>query len=493
MTVAQYCSSTMPTTLAIASSSVPSVCHDTSTANLLAARAEFVALIGSERTTEDPEICTSHSGSKFSVAAPSHKASIVLYPETTEEVSSILKICWTRSIPVTPYSGGTGLAGSLAATRGGVCVDLSNMTKIWNLHESDMDVTVQPGVGWMDLNAKLEGKGLFFPPDPAPAARIGGMIAMGCSGTNAYRYGTMKDWVISLTVVLADGTIVKTRNRPRKSSAGYDLTHLIVGSEGTLGIVTEAVLKLTPRPQNSHVAILPFSDTYLAIETAITIMSSGEVFDAVEFVDHHSLGAVNGSGLFPEKWEEVPTLFLKFSGARQATEAHTELIKEWAKKNGCHNIRITSDLKQGQAWWDVRKLMGKALVTVMKPGDIFFGSDAAVPRSRLADIIVESQKATENVGLFCSTLGHIGDGNVHVVFFCPGEKRALGEKLIEDIQRMALRMEGTITGEHGIGLSLRDMLIEEVGHAGVDMMRKVKLALDPKCILNCDKVIRMEA
>jgi D-lactate dehydrogenase (cytochrome) len=372
-------------------------------------------------------------------------------------------------------------------------MDFRDMSRIWDLHENDMDITVQPGVGWMDLNAKLMEKGLFFPPDPAPPARIGGMIAMGCSGTNAYRYGTMKDWVISLTVVLADGTVVKTRNRPRKSSAGYDLTHLIVGSEGTLGIVTEAVLRLTPIPKNPHVAILPFNDTHLAVESAISIISSGEIFDAVEFVDHHSLGAVNQSGLFPEKWREVPTLFLKFSGAEEATKAHIELIKNVAQKNGCLDISLSSERKQVDAWWNVRKLMGKSLVTVMKPDDIFFASDAAVPRSRLADIIIETQEATADVGLFCSTLGHIGDGNVHIVFFCPPEKRALGEQLIRDIQRRALRMEGTITGEHGIGLSLRDMLKEEVGNVGVDMMRKIKFALDPNCILNCDKVFQIEA
>lgn len=233
---------------------------------------------------------------------------------------------------------------------------------------------------------------------------------MGCSGTNAYRHGTMRDWVISLTVVLADGTVVKTRNRPRKSSAGYDLTHLIVGSEGTLGIVTEAVLKLTNIPKNPHIAILPFSDTHLAVETAISIISSGEVFDAIEFIDHCSLEVVNQSGLFPDQWREVPTLFIKFSGAGESTKAHIELIKDLAQKNGCLEIKLSSDPKQVDAWWSVRKLMGKALVTVMKPNDIFFASDAAVPRSRLADIIVETQQATADVGLFCSTLGHIGDG-----------------------------------------------------------------------------------
>lgn len=239
---------------------------------------------------------------------------------------------------------------------------------------------------------------------------------MGCSGTNAYRHGTMRDWVISLTVVLADGTIVKTCNRPRKSSAGYDLTNLIVGSEGTLGVVTEAVLKLTNIPKNPHVAILPFNDTHLAVTTAISIISSGEVFDDIEFVDYRSLEVVNQSGLFPDRWREVPTLFLKFSGASEATKAHLKLIKDLAQKNGCLDIGLSSDPQQVDAWWNVRKLMGKALVTVMKSNDIFFASDTAVPRSRLADIIVEIQKATADVGHFCSTLGHIGDGTQFSAF-----------------------------------------------------------------------------
>lgn len=471
---------------------ISQVRYDNTPETLSSAQSEFSELLGPDNINTNQEARTAHSGSRFATAHPSHKPSLILYPRSTDHVSEILKICSKYCIPVVSYSGGTGLSGSVAAPHGGICIDFRDMSRIWDLHESDMDVTVQPGVEWMQLNAEVAEKGLFFPPDPAPGAKIGGMIAMGCSGTNAYRYGTMKDWVVSLTIVLADGTVVKTRNRPRKSSAGYDLTHLIVGSEGTLGVVTEAVVRLTPIPKNPYVAILPFSDTHLAVETAISILSSGATFDALEFVDHHSLEAVNRSGLFEEHWPEYPTLFLRFSGGEQATQAHVALIKELAERNQCLGIKLSSEPKQVDAWWNVRKLMGKCLVTVMKPDDIFLASDAAVPRSRLADIIVETQEATADVGLFCSTLGHIGDGmylsasmysrfalteaftgNVHVVFFCPQDMRAKGEQLIKDVQRRALRMEGTITGEHGIGLSLRDMLLEEVGNAGVDMMRNV--------------------
>lgn len=232
----------------------------------------------------------------------------------------------------------------------------------------------------------------------------------------------MKDWVVSLTVVLADGTVVKTRNRPRKSSAGYDLTHLIVGSEGTLGVVTEAVLRLTLVPKNPRVALVYFSSTHLAVEAALSIMSSGVIFDALEFVDHYSLKVVNQSGLIEEQWKEVPTLFLRFSGDTQVTQTHLALIEDLAKKDGCLDFQISSDPKQGDAWWDVRKLMGKCLVTVMKPSEIFLASDAAVPRSRLADIMVETQEAVSKEGFFCSTLGHIGDG---MFFPCPRLYREL--------------------------------------------------------------------
>jgi D-lactate dehydrogenase (cytochrome) len=390
---------------------VPRIHYDITPENLSASEVELSSVVGPDSINTSQEICAAHSGSRWSSAHPSHKTHLVVYPKNTDQVSSILKICSRRRIPVVPYSGGTGLANALAAPRGGICIDFRDMAKIWDLHESDMDVTVQPGVGWQHLNAEMASKGLFFPPDPSPDAKIGGMIAMGCSGTNAYRYGTMKDWIISLTVVLADGTIIKTRNRPRKSSAGYDLTHLLVGSEGTLGVVTEAVIRLTPVPKDPRVAIVSFSDTHLAVQSALSIMSSGVVFDALEFVDHNSLKAVNQSGLFEENWEESPTLFLRFSGGDQITQTHVALIKDMAaKQDGCLNFRLSSDPQQGDAWWSVRKMMGKCLVTVMKPDDIFYTSDAAVPRSRLADIIVETQEAISDIGLFCSTLGHIGDG-----------------------------------------------------------------------------------
>ena len=237
----------------------PTTTHDISDQNMAAAKEEFLSVLGEDGINDKIGDLIAHSTTPWSEApSPRDHAAIILFPRSTEEVSQLVKICHQRRIPITPFSGGTSLEGALAATRGGVCIDFSRMDKILAVHKRDMDAVVQPGVGWQLLNEQLEKDDLFFPVDPGPGACIGGMVATGCSGTNAYRYGTMKDWVISLTVVLADGTIIKTRGRPRKSSAGYDLTRMFVGASGTLGIVTEAVVKITSKPKNVQCAVAAF-------------------------------------------------------------------------------------------------------------------------------------------------------------------------------------------------------------------------------------------
>ncbi|KAI9705333.1 MAG: D-lactate ferricytochrome c oxidoreductase [Bogoriella megaspora] len=480
-------------TLPLADSQSP--IHDTSPTNLAEARDKFVSLLGQENVATDPELCHPRSGSAWSPALSTQAPDIVVFPSSTTDVSDILKVCHSQNIPVYGYSGGTGLGGANVSTRRGICIDFKRMDKIGVLHEDDMDITVQPGVGWQELNTFLSDKGLFFPPDPAPGAKIGGMIAMSCSGTNAYRYGTMKEWVISLTVVLADGSIVKTRNRPRKSSAGYDLTHLIIGSEGTLGIVTEAVLKLTRAPQNLHVAIATFPTTSAAVNAAITVIKSGHYLDAIEFVDKESIVALNRMEALSDSkmtWEETPTLFLKFSGSDAVVSLQVNTVRGTARENDCIEFRASSKEEDITKWWGARKAVGKALVGMKNtPSDLFITADAAVPISRLAEIIDDTHRVTKNLGLFCSTIGHIGDGNVHTAIVCPAEQGEVAEKVIKHVQRKALELEGTVTGEHGVGLHVRDMLVEEMGHTGVDLMRKIKLALDPKAILNPDKVFHL--
>lgn len=317
---------------------------------------------------------------------------------------------------------------------------------------------------------------------------------MSCSGTNAYRYGTMKEWVISLTAVLADGTIIKTRNRPRKSSAGYDLTHLIIGSEGTLALVTEAVLKVTAQPQNLTVGIARFESMQHGVDTALKILKSGHLLEAIELVDEPCMHAINHSSLVSEHLPETPTLFLKFAGSAHAVADQTAFVEQLCK-DASTALETSSDKDRIAVLWGARKCLGNALVTMKKsPSDIFLATDAAVPISRMATLVAESERIVRSASStwFCGSMGHVGDGNVHTAVVCPAEAKEEAEKLLEEIQRLALRLEGTVTGEHGVGLKLRDLVGEEIGAEGIDVLRRVKWGLDPKGILNPDKVVRME-
>jgi D-lactate dehydrogenase (cytochrome) len=334
--------------------------------------------------------------------------------------------------------------------------------------------------------------------DPAKGARIGGMIAMGCSGTNAYRYGTIKAHVLSLTLVLADGTVVKTRNRPRKSSAGYDLTNLIVGSEGTLALVTEAILKITPLPKNPQVGLAVFASMDDGVAVAIAIMKSGMQLEALELVDGDCMQCINHSKLASDVFEERPTLFLKFAGSAQGVKEQVSFVQGLCEERGVTSCEFTGDKHRMDAIWDARKCLGNALATMKKhDSDLVITTDAAVPVSKLARLVEGSREIVKEQageqGWWSGSVGHVGDGNVHTAIVCPQSAKAEVEQLLAKIQRLALELEGTITGEHGIGLKLRDLLNEEVGTEGVDAMRKIKFALDPKGILNPDKVVRLEA
>ncbi|KAF2276741.1 D-lactate dehydrogenase [Westerdykella ornata] len=447
--------------------------------------------------SRDIDNCTSKSRTRHSPAKNDERPAAVLYPKTTAEVSKVVKACHERDIAVTSFGGGTSLGGALTATRGGICIDFKYMDKVVEVHEDDLDVVVQPNVGWVELNQMLEGKGLFFPPDPAPGAKIGGMIAMSCSGTNAYRYGTMKDWVISLTLVLADGTVVKTRNRPRKSSAGYDLTHLIIGSEGTLALVTEAVLKVTALPQNLHVGMASFGSLQDGVDVAVKILKSGHLLEAIEFLDGPSMGAIAQSGLIRETVEVAPTLFVKLAGSPQTVKEQMQFVAQLFSDHGANKVEFSHERRRIEAIWGVRKCLANALVTMKNdPSDLFLHTDAAVPISKMAELIHRSEKivrgSAEGRNWFCASVGHVGDGNVHTAIICPQDAKGEAEKLLSGVQRLALELDGTITGEHGVGLKLTGLLADEVGDSGVDLMRKIKLALDPKCILNPDKVVRLE-
>ncbi|KAL9005342.1 MAG: hypothetical protein Q9188_001883 [Gyalolechia gomerana] len=470
------------------------VCYDTSDDNIAKATKELIQLLGPDNVISDLDERRARSITKWSPAAPTQIPNLVVFPGSTADVSAILRMCSSVPLPVVGFCGGTSMPGALAATRGGICIDFNRMDKIEEIHSEDLDVVVQPAVDWQDLNAHLERHDLFFPPDPSPGAKIGGMIAMNCSGTNAYRYGPMRQWVVSITVVLADGTVVRTRRRPHKSSAGYDLTNLIVGSEGTLGLVTEAVLRLAPLPKNVHVAIASFPNVHAATKTAVTLVHSGLPVDALELLDKHSMWAINKSGSSSKRWNENATLFLLFSGLQLAVKAYVELAREAAEQNGCEDFEVSGDKETINAWWGTRKQVGPSLMALKThPTDLFLNADTAVPMSSLADMIEETHQIIEEAGLAGSTLGHVGDGNYHTVIICPESERDKGEKILTQIQKRAIELEGTITGEHGIGFKLRDRLRDEVGPEAVQMMERIKDALDPTHILNPDKVIQLTA
>nr|POF17041.1 d-lactate dehydrogenase [cytochrome], mitochondrial [Quercus suber] len=468
--------------------------HDTTTTTLQAAWAEFKAVVGEENISTQEGDLRSHSGSEWSTYASldSDRPFAVVKPSSTEEVSAIMKICHKRRIPVTGYSGGTSLEGHFAATRGGICVDFSRMDKILTLHKDDLDVVVQPAVGWQGLNEELAEHGLFFPPDPGPGAMIGGMIGTGCSGTNAYRYGTMKDWVLSLTVVLADGTIVKTKQRPRKSSAGYDLTRTFIGSEGTLGLVTEAVLKVTPAPQNTSVAVATFPTVGKAADCVFRVVGASIPIAAIEILDDVQMRCINAAGTTSRSWTEAPTLFFKFAGTPTSVKEHIGMVRQLAKASGGGSFEFARSAEEAEELWSARK---EALWAVMAQrrdpaADHVWTTDVAVPMSRLAEIIDVTKADIAASGLTGSIVGHVGDGNFHTILLYNDRQRDVADALVHRMVRRAIEMEGTATGEHGVGLVKRDYLPHEIGQDAVDLMRKMKQAFDPLCLLNCDKIVR---
>lgn len=375
-----------------------------------------MAVVGKENVSTLESDLVGHAGSDFSsyTAKEHEKPFLIVYPSTTEEVSKIVKICHDRKIPMTGYSGGTSLEGHFSATRGGICIDFGRMDQILKLHKDDLDVVVQPALGWQLLNEELAKEGLFFPPDPGPGAMIGGMVGTGCSGTNAYRYGTMRDWVLSLTVVLADGTIIKTRQRPRKSSAGYDLTRMFIGSEGTLGLVTEAVLKVTVKPKSESVAVSSFPTVRDAAECVARVVGEGIPIAAIEILDDVQMRCINDSGTTSRSWKEAPTLFFKFSGTPSGVKEQIGLVQKIAKAKGSLSFEFARNADEGEELWSARK---ESLWSVMAKRrdetDHVWTTDVAVPISRLPDIIDQTKEDMSKCGLLGTIVGHVGDGNFH--------------------------------------------------------------------------------
>lgn len=419
---------------------------------------------------------------------PPHPPDLVIFAETTVEVAEAVRVCAAHKVPVIPYGTGTSLEGHLAALEGGVSIDLSALNAVLEVNAEDLDCRVQAGVTRKQLNEYLRDTGLFFPIDPGADASIGGMAATRASGTNAVRYGTMRENVLGLTVVMADGRIIKTGGRAKKSAAGYDLTRLIVGSEGTLGIVTEIQLKLYGIPEAVTSAVCQYPDLEAAVNTVILTIQSGIPVARIEILDDVQMGAcIRYSEL--EGYEDKPTLFFEFHGTEASAAEQAEMVKALSDDFGGSAFQWTAHQEERTKLWQARHDAYYAALR-LAPGKVGMATDVCVPISNLAECMLETQRDIAETGVLAPIVGHVGDGNFHLVLLFAPEDAAEVKKckaLVERMNHRAIAFGGTCTGEHGIGYGKKHFLTHEHGEA-VAVMRAVKHALDPDNIMNPGKI-----
>lgn len=418
---------------------------------------------------------------------------VVVYAQTTDEVAAIARLCHYYQIPMIPYGAGSSLEGHILALRGGVTIDLSQMNRMVAVHAGDLTATVQAGVTRKQLNTEIKDTGLFFPIDPGADASIGGMAATRASGTNAVRYGTMRENVLALTVVTADGRIIQTGSRAKKSSAGYDLTRLFVGSEGTLGIITEVTVRLYPLPEAISAAVCSFTSAADAVNTVIQTIQMGVPVARVEFLDENGVRAINAYDKLslPEK----PLLLFEFHGSQHSVQEQAELVQEIAANHGAGGFEWATHPEDRSRLWAARHNAYFALLQ-LRPGARAISTDCCVPISRLAECILDTQTDCERHDIIYSIIGHVGDGNFHVLMMIDPHDPADVAKAEGINSRMvtrALAMDGTCTGEHGVGMHKMTFLIEEHGQDAIDMMRALKQAFDPYNIMNPGKIIQWDA
>ncbi|MGH6980674.1 MAG: FAD-binding oxidoreductase [Stellaceae bacterium] len=414
----------------------------------------------------------------------------VVFAESTDDVVAVVKRCGEFQVPLIPFGTGTSLEGHVAALEGGICLDVSRMNKVLRVSPDDLDCTVECGVTRKQLNDYLRDTGLFFPIDPGADASLGGMAATRASGTNAVRYGTMRENVLSLEVVTANGRVVRTARRARKSSAGYDLTRLFVGSEGTLGVITQVTLRLYGIPEAVLAAVCPFPSFTAAVDTVVATIQSGVPIGRVEFVDPFAMRAVNAWGKLD--YPVAPTLFFEFHGTKNGVDEQAAIVKELAAAQGGTEFQWAASAEERNKLWHARHNAHYALMA-MRPGCRAWPTDVCVPISRLAQCIAETEADLKASPLMSGIVGHVGDGNFHVDFLidpAKPEEMAEARRLNERMVMRALAMDGTCTGEHGVGYGKMDFLTAEHGE-GVALMRTLKQALDPDNILNPGKVVRV--
>ena len=415
----------------------------------------------------------------------------VVFAQSTADVQDAIKLCAQHKVPVIPYGVGSSLEGHLLAVQGGISLDVSRMNQVLAVNAEDLTVTVQPGVTRKQLNDEIKSTGLFFPIDPGADASIGGMAATRASGTNAVRYGTMRENVLALEVVTASGEIIRTGTRAKKSSAGYDLTRLMVGSEGTLGVITEVTVRLYPLPEAVSAAICSFPSIEAAVRTTIQIIQLGVPIARVELIDRHSVRMVNAHSKLTLR--EEPMLLMEFHGSPASVKEQAETVQDIASEFGGNAFEWASTPEERTRLWTARHNAYFAAVQ-SRPGCRCITTDTCVPISRLADALLDTVAEADESGIPYFLVGHVGDGNFHVGYLIDpndDDERARAEALNHRVVQRAIALQGTCTGEHGVGLHKMGFLIDEAGAGAVAMMRTIKQALDPDNIMNPGKVFAL--
>jgi D-lactate dehydrogenase (cytochrome) len=454
-----------------------------------AARSDALKARFAERCSTALVVREQHGRDESSFQAPPPAA--VVFAESTDDVAAAVKLASQYSVPVIPFGVGSSLEGHLLAVQGGISIDVSRMNKVLAIDADDLTVTVQPGVTRKQLNEAVKSTGLFFPIDPGADASIGGMSATRASGTNAVRYGTMRENVLGLEVVTAAGDVIRTGTRAKKSSAGYDLTRLMVGSEGTLGVITEVTVKLYPLPEAISAAVCSFPSIEAAVRTTIQVIQLGVPIARVELIDHNTVRMVNAHSKLGLR--EEPMLLMEFHGSPTGVKEQAELVQEIATDHGGNAFEWATTPEERTRLWTARHNAYFAAIQ-SKPGCRAISTDTCVPISRLADCLLESVAEADASGIPYFLVGHVGDGNFHFGYLLDPnipEERVQAEQLNHDLVARALALEGTCTGEHGVGLHKMGFLVDEAGAGAVDMMRTIKRALDPKNIMNPGKIFSL--
>ena len=448
--------------------------------------AELKALLG-DRVSTSPAVREHHGKdeSYFPYALPD----AVVFPHSTEEVRDIVNICRRHHVPMIPFGVGTSLEGHILAINGGVSIDLSQMNKVLAVHEEDLDAVVQAGVTRKQLNEYIKHTGLFFPVDPGADATLGGMAATRASGTNAVRYGTMRENVLSLKVVLADGRIIQTSRRAKKSAAGYDLTRLFVGSEGTLGIITEVTVRLYPVQEAMSAAVCAFDSVDGCTRTVIETIQSGIPVARCDIVCDKTIAAINKYK--KTDYRVAPTVFFEFHGSQSSVVEQAEAVQAIAKEHGGHDFQWATKPEERNQLWQARHDAYFACLQI-RPGSRAVSTDVCVPISRLAECVHETMEDVKNYFAPVPLLGHIGDGNFHLMLLvdpAKPEETEIAKQFNKRLVERSLRLEGTCTGEHGIGLGKMGSMKMELGDDVIDLMRDIKRALDPENLMNPGKVV----